>query len=95
MRGKVAYVNGYRYTAKDSGLLKEGMSITLETEEDLCDDDGKGNFKVGHPFEEIKLTKPFCITSKELIDLLGCEVDVIKDRRIGERYDSVVEIRKL
>ena len=50
MRGKVAYVNGYRYTAKDSGLLKEGMSITLETEEDLCDDDGKGNFKVGHPF---------------------------------------------
>ncbi len=95
MRGKVAYVSGYRYIAKDTGLLKEGMTIILETEQDMMEDDGQGNFKVGHPFEEIKLTRPFCITPNELINLQGREVDVIKDRRIGERYDSVVEIRKL
>lgn len=55
MRGKVAYVSGYRYTAKDTGLLKEGMTIILETEQDMMEDDGPGDNSVPDEFSRTAL----------------------------------------
>lgn len=95
MKARVISVSGYRYNDKVTGLLKEGMSMTIQNIESVVEDDGRGNFTYGFPVEEVRLSVPFIMSQSELVALIDHNVEIIKDRRVGARYDTVTEIRLL
>lgn len=95
MRGKISFVNSYRYVDKQTGLLKEGLTFTVQSSEKVVKNDGAGNLRIGFPTEDFKLYPPYIKSADELVALIGYEVDIIRDKQIGERFESVVAINPL
>ena len=95
MKGKISFVNSYRYVDKQTGLLKEGLSFTAQSSEKVVKNDGAGNLKIGFPTEEFRLYPPYIKSADELVALIGCDVDIVRDKQIGEKFESVVAITPL
>ena len=95
MKGHINYVSGYSYVDTKTGLLKQGMSFFATTIDKVSQNDGQGNFKLGSPSEEFKLYPPFIVSPEELMKLCNHDVEIVREKPIGERFEYVVSITPL
>ena len=95
MKGHINYVNGYRYLDTKTGLMKEGMSFFATTIDQVSQNDGQGNFKFGSPSEEFRLRPPYILSPDKLIELCNHDVEIVREKPIGERFEYVVSITPL
>lgn len=94
MKVKVLCANGYNYIAKD-GSHKEGMSIIVCTIESENTSDGNGNFTVGHRSESVRIPRSFPMDANDVINLVGKDVELVYERKLGQRYEELVDIKEL
>lgn len=94
MKVKVLNAQGYNYIAKD-GSHKEGMSILVCTLEAENASDGTGNFIVGHRSESVRIPRTLPMNANDIINLVGKDVEIVYERKLGQRFEELVEIKVL
>ena len=94
MRVKVLNAEGYNYTAKD-GSHKEGLSILVSTVDQVQECRSEGNFCVGYRTESVRIPRDFPLDANDLINLVGKEVELRYERKLGQRYEVLVDIEEL
>lgn len=90
MKGKLIHFNSYKYM-KD-GAEKSGRSITLQSLDMIAEDDGHGNVSIGYPVEEIYIPHTVPIADITLQELVGNAVEIVKEKRIGDRRERITDI---
>lgn len=98
MKAKIINYTGYRYTAKNTGEMKEGKAITVMELTEFKQDDNRGNFSYGFSItENIRLTGKLLedLNHYDIVDLVGKEVELTFARAPGQKYETLVEILPL
>ena len=93
MKVKVLAAKGYHYT-KD-GNEKQGMTIDVCSIDQLNESDGKGNFTVGHPSENIFIPRTCRLEPNDIVNLVGKDVELKYERKLGQRFETLVDIEVL
>lgn len=93
MKGTITCVHTWNY--EKDGKQKIGRSIDLQAFEEVKESDGRGNATIGFPMENIFIPQSFNMSDNELSNLIGCNVDLIYEKRIGQKYEVLVKIEKL
>ena len=94
MKVHVLCANGYNYKAKD-GTQKQGMTLMVCAAEDQTDSDGNGNFTVGRPIDNIFIPRTLRFEANDLINFVGKDVDLKYERKLGQRFETLVDIEVL
>lgn len=94
MKVKVLCAKGYNYTSKD-GVHKQGMTLDVCSVDEVKESDGNGNFKVGLITENVFIPRTFPMDANDLINLVGKDVDLKYERKLGQRFESLVDIEVL
>lgn len=94
MKVHVLCANGYNYKAKD-GTQKQGMTLMVCAAEDQNDSDGNGNFTVGRPIDSIFIPRTSPFDANDLINFVGKDVDLKYERKLGQRFETLVDIEVL
>lgn len=90
MKGKLIHFNSYKYM-KD-GAEKSGRTITMQSLDPITDDDGRGNVSVGYPVEEIFIPRTVPIDDMTLQQMVGLAVEIVHEKRIGDRRERITDI---
>lgn len=93
MKVTVLCAKGYNYT-KD-GVQKQGMTIDVCSADAENDSDGKGNFTVGNPCDNILIPRTLPIDANDLVNMVGKDVELVYERKLGKRFDTLVDIKVL
>lgn len=93
MTGQLLNVKTYNYN-KD-GKQKQGRILMLMACEEVQNSDGNGNAEYGFLTEEFFVPVSFPMSDQELAQLVGCIIDIRKEKRIGERWEKIVSITKV
>ncbi len=93
MKVKVLCAKGYNY--EKNGQQKQGMTIDVCSADQLNESDGKGNFTAGYPAENIFIPRSLPLEANDIINLVGKEVELVYERRLGQRFEQLVAIKEL
>ena len=93
MKGTVTCIHTWNYD-KD-GKHKQGRSIDLQSIEPVNDSDGRGNATIGYPNENVYIPASFPMSDSQLAEMVGENVEIIYERKIGKKFDELAEIHKL
>ena len=94
MKAKLLAVEGYSYIKQDTGELKEGRYLYILSCNEYEEDDNKGNYLYGFVCEKIFVGRSFRTPTDDLKEMVGEEVELIYERRIGSnRAEQLVEVR--
>lgn len=90
MKGKLIHFSSYKYM-KD-GVEKSGRTITLQSLDPITDDDGRGNVSIGYPVEEVYIPRTAPIDDTSLQQMVGLAVEVVHEKRIGDKRERITDI---
>lgn len=92
MRVKLLGFKGYDYLK--NGERKVGISLYVQTSELFAEDDQKGNFEYGYRVDSIFLPRALYgkASPADLQQYLGREIDLIYEKRLGDRYERLTDI---
>ena len=90
MKGKLIHFYSYKYT-KD-GVEKSGRTITLQSLDPITDDDGHGNVSIGYPVEEIYIPRTVPVDDMTLQQMVGLAVELVHEKRIGDKRERIKDI---
>ncbi|MBQ8551660.1 MAG: hypothetical protein IJ428_02470 [Clostridia bacterium] len=93
MKVKVLCAKGYNY--EKNGVQKQGMTLDVCSATQENDSDGRGNFTCGYPAENIYIPRSLPIEANDLINLVGKEVELVYERKLGQKFEQLVDIKVL
>lgn len=94
MKAKLVAVEGYNYVKTDTGEVKEGRYLYIESCDEYDEDDGKGNYLYGKVSEKIYVGRRFRTSTEDLRAMLGEVVELVYERRIGSNQnEQLVEVK--
>lgn len=93
MKGTVTCVHTWNY--EKEGKQKIGRSIDLQSIDAVNESDGRGNATIGYPMENIYIPTSFHMSDSELGNLVGSNVEIIYEKRIGQKYETLSDIKEL
>lgn len=93
MKVKLLGIKGYNYT-KD-GVQKTGITLAVQSTELLAEDDGNGNFSFGYWVDTVFLPRLLTtkISASDLQQYLGRDIELIYEKRLGDRYERLTDIK--
>ena len=93
MKVKVLCAKGYNY--EKNGVQKQGMTLDVCSATQENDSDGRGNLTCGYPAENIYIPRSLPIEANDLINLVGKEVELVYERKLGQKFEQLVDIKVL
>lgn len=90
MKGTVTCVHTWNY--EKEGKQKIGRSIDIQSIEAINESDGRGNATIGYPMENIYIPPSFRMSDIDLSNLVGDNVEIIYEKRIGQKYETLSDI---
>ncbi len=88
-------VKGYNYISKKDDTQKQGLTIDVCEVNEIAESDGKGNFTYGRTCANVFIPSSLNISVDELVNLVGHKVELVYSRRLGEKFDRLVKIKKI
>lgn len=93
MKGTVTCVHTWNY--EKDGKQKTGRSIDIQSIDPINESDGRGNATIGYPMENIYIPMSFHMSDAELGNLVGSNVEIIYEKRIGQKFETLSDIKEL
>lgn len=90
MKGTVTCVHTWNY--EKDGKQKIGRSIDIQSIEAVNESDGRGNAIIGYPMENVYIPTSFRMSDAELGNLVGSNVEIIYEKRIGKKFETLSDI---
>lgn len=93
MKVKVIGIQGYSYDTR-AGEHKDGVTLNCLSSDPYNEDDYRGNFRVGYAMESVFVGKQLRdkYSLGYLGELVGKYAELVYERQIGQRYETLVEI---
>lgn len=95
MKVKLLAFTGYNYYSTKDQKQKEGKVLHVCSLDDIRESDGQGNFKMGFITDTVFIRTGFPLDDATIVAMIGCEVDLVYERQLGESRERLVDIRLL